>query len=271
MDVRIVAEGDLQTFETLTTDNFQLGFYAQRCPGKDKPNEDTVGVLTQNKTAILAIADGVGGSPNGQIASRVTITSLIQCIEKLDALPKDLTGIRQPLVETIERVNLELLHDYVGALTTLTACVIHDGVLQSIQIGDSSLIVCGQKGLLKHKTLEQSPVGLAVAAGVLKEPEALLHPERHLVSNVLGDSEMHFVIGPRIELACYDTVLLASDGLFDNFITEELVEIIRKQSLEEVLDKLTKLCQAMRGDEQSHTLNKIDDVSFIVCRLGRGA
>ena len=42
------------------------------------------------------------------------------------------------------------------------------------------------------------------------------HEDRHLVSNILGTSDMRIEIGPPLRLARFDTVLIASDGLCDN-------------------------------------------------------
>ena len=43
---------------------------------------------------------------------------------------------------------------------------------------------------------------------MLDEAEAMLHEERHIVSNVLGSNDMRLEIGPLIPMALFDTVLL---------------------------------------------------------------
>ena len=131
------------------------------------------------------------------------------------------------------------------------------------------MLICGQKGLLKYKSIEHSPVGFAVLAELLDEKQALEHPDRHLVSNVVGEAEMHIDLGPSLQLAENDTVLLASDGIFDNFTTDRLIEVIRKDSLEEVTQKLFELVQPMQEDAHKESFNKLDDVSFIVCRIAK--
>ncbi len=269
METRIVNQADLPSFELIETKHFEIGYYTQKSPLKNSPNEDSLGFITHNKQTILLLADGVGGSPNGEVASEHVTANIINMLKKNDTLATDLATLRQHILVSVEQTNKKLIHDYVGARTTFTACIINNDILQSIQIGDSALIVCGQKGLLKHKTMEHSPVGHALAAGLIKEKEALTHPERHLISNVVGDAQMHMVIGPQVELASNDTILLASDGLFDNFLTEEIIEIVRKESINDVLQKLTELFQPMRDESKIDSFNKIDDVSFIVCRQRR--
>ena len=46
-------------------------------------------------------------------------------------------------------------------------------------------------------------------------------------SNLVGDEENGIEIGPHLRLAPYDTVILGSDGLFDNLPIAEIVERAR--------------------------------------------
>jgi serine/threonine protein phosphatase PrpC len=67
--------------------------------------------------------------------------------------------------------------------------------------------------------------------------------ERHLVSNTIGTSDMRVEIGPRITMALHDTLLIASDGLFDNLLVEEIKDIIRTGQLPAVAEKLAQVCR----------------------------
>ena len=73
------------------------------------------------------------------------------------------------------------------------------------------------------------------------------HEERHVVSNAIGSSEMHIDVGPPVRLAARDTVLLASDGLFDNLLMKEIVAIVRKGPLERVVRDLADGALARMG------------------------
>lgn len=264
METRIVSTTNLEQCEFIENKHIELGYYSQQCPDKNTPNEDSLGFYLEGKKAVLAVADGVGGYPNGEVASSLIISAIINQFKKNN--PNNLTDAREIILSAIEQSNHKLIHDYVGGKTTLTLCVIINDILQSFQIGDSCLIVCGQKGLLKHKPLEHSPVGMAVAAKLISEKAALTHPERHIISNVVGDAHMHIEMGPQIALGDFDTVLLASDGLSDNLTTQQLIELVRKESIDEVMHKLTDYAQQMRDPTKAQKINKMDDVSFIICR-----
>ena len=48
---------------------------------------------------------------------------------------------------------------------------------------------------------------------------------------MIGTPDMRIEMGCAIELSPRDTVLLATDGLFDNLRTREIVELLRKGTI----------------------------------------
>jgi serine/threonine protein phosphatase PrpC len=110
-----------------------------------------------------------------------------------------------------------------------------------------------------------------VESGLLDETEAMHHDERHLVSNTMGSPNMRIEIGPKLQLAPCDTLLLASDGLFDNLHVSEIVERIRTRSLEQVGRRLAEDChRRMLGEGPDRPCHP-DDLTFLAYRPGRAA
>jgi len=101
---------------------------------------------------------------------------------------------------------------------------------------------------------------------LLDEIEAVHHEERNLVSNVLGTSEMRIDIGPAIELAPRDTLLLASDGLPDNLYMEEIVARVKAGPLWAAADTLIRDCRARMENPLQGRPSHPDDLSFILYR-----
>jgi serine/threonine protein phosphatase PrpC len=78
---------------------------------------------------------------------------------------------------------------------------------------------------------------------------------------------MHIAVGPPRKLALRDTVLLASDGLFDNLYVERIVETIRKGKLPDAARRLAgDSRRQMNSPDDSHPC-KPDDMTFIAFRL----
>ena len=103
-------------------------------------------------------------------------------------------------------------------------------------------------------------------AGLLDEAEAMAHRDRHLISNAVGHPEMRIEIGPRVSMAPRDTLLLASDGLFDNLRPGEIVDGIRKGPPERVARRLAGECATRMRSPMGPHPSKPDDLSFVLFR-----
>ena len=128
------------------------------------------------------------------------------------------------------------------------------------------ILVVGQRGKIKLQTVSHSPVGYAVEAGVLDEKEALHHEDRHLVSNMLGLADMRIEVGSIVELAPRDTLLLASDGLFDNLHLDEIVDRVRKGPLTQVVQHLASDAAQRMTIPREGQPSKTDDLTFVAFR-----
>lgn len=238
-----------------------------RCPGKETPNEDAAAVIPVGAhSAVLVVADGLGGSAAGEQASRQAIETLRSAID--DARGTE-TLLRSAIISGFERANEAVQQLGVGAATTLSVAEVTDGVVRSYHVGDSIVLVVGGRGKIKLQTVSHSPVGYGVEAGLLNESEAMHHDERHVVSNVIGCPEMHIAIGSPIDLAPRDSLLLASDGLCDNLDWKDIVDEIRKGNLARSVAKLAAVSTDRMNHHEEGCPSKPDDLTLIALRLGR--
>jgi serine/threonine protein phosphatase PrpC len=82
---------------------------------------------------------------------------------------------------------------------------------------------------------------------------------------------MRIEVGPPLKLTDRDTVLLATDGLFDNLTLAEIIEAIRKDPLSRLVPRLIALCQhRMSGTDEGHP-SKPDDLTMLIYRPLRAA
>ena len=72
----------------------------------------------------------------------------------------------------------------------------------------------------------------------MDETDAMHHEDRHVISNVIGSTDMRIEVGSAIKIAPRDTLVLASDGLSDNLHLPEIVECVRKGPLASVAREL---------------------------------
>ncbi len=244
-----------------------LAVYSKRCPGKESPNEDAVAIIpTGVGSGVLAVADGLGGAPAGQQASLLAIQCLARAVEEV---VREDVAIRIGIMNGFEAANEEVLALALGAATTLTAVEFDGRFIRHFHVGDSLSLLTGQRGKIKMQSIPHSPVGYAVEAGLLDETDAMHHEERHVISNVIGSVDMRIEVGSAVALAPRDTLLLASDGLSDNLRMPEIVECIRKGSLENITENLARRArERMEGGEDGEP-SKPDDLTFAVFRLAK--
>lgn len=236
------------------------------CPSPDKstPNEDSALVASvHGHMTVLAVADGLGGAREGKEASAAAVRCLS---EALEAAHNERGSPRSAILNGLERANREILDRGVGSATTVVVAAIAGGFLRTYHVGDSGLLQVGQRGRMRQQTVAHSPVGFAEAAGMLTEEEALHHEERHFVSNTLGSPEMRIEVGPPTRLNRRDTVVLASDGLFDNLRVEEIVDRVRAGPLVKCADRLEHSARHRMATQDSAQPSKPDDLTFLLYR-----
>jgi serine/threonine protein phosphatase PrpC len=210
------------------------------------------------------VADGFGGQPAGDQASRLALAALADAVAEAVSSGAEM---REGILNGFEQANQAVCGLGLGAATTLAVAEIEGRWVRTYHVGDSAILIVGQRGKIKLQTVSHSPVGLAIEAGWLEETEAMHHEDRHLVSNMVGSTDMRIEIGSVLQLRPRDTLLLASDGLFDNLHLQEIVQIIRKGPLDAAVRMLADECEGRMRTPRPGFPCKPDDVTSVVFRL----
>lgn len=241
----------------------RVAAHVARSPSKPEGGcEDALAVLPVGEhSGVLVIADGLGGHALGGEAASIVVRTLARFVDRLGDDPDQL---RTALLEAADAAHAEVQALGAGAGATLAAVVVTPRGVGPLHAGDSSVLVVGQRGRVRLQTLAHSPTGYAIEAGWIEEHEALEHDERHLISNFIGCEGMHLQLGEVRPIAARDTLLVASDGLFDNFSTDELIERIRKGPLERIARALSLEARERMLAAGGHQ----DDLSFLIHRRG---
>ncbi len=232
-------------------------------PTRGTVNQDAAAILPAGPSdVLLVVTDGMGGTRRGGEAAATVIHHLSE------RLPVESQGllVRTAILNGIESANQHLLANVPDAGTTLAAVEINENSIRPYHVGDSVILVTGQRGKLKLQTVAHSPVGFAVEAGLLDEDEALHHHERHLVLNAIGSAAMRIELGAPLALARYDTVLLASDGLTDNLTLDEIIALLCKGPLDQAVARLAALARARMLAHEPGAPCKPDDLTILAYR-----
>ncbi len=234
----------------------EIAIFTSSSPIDGHDNEDAIGVFEWSRElGVVAVADGVGGLPGGGQASR-------QVIESLRDTPAE--DYNHSVVSRLKSANESFLDS--GGGTTVSILVIHGSDATSYHVGDSTLLIVGESGQVKLETIPHSTVGRALASREIDEKTAMHHPMRHIVHNMIGMRGMWVDTAESVRLDDRDTVIVASDGLWDNLYRDEVVEQIDSRSLAVAAKELAAIAGKRMKSSGISEPSKPDDLSFILYR-----
>ncbi len=231
--------------------------------GASEPNEDACGAIVGNDWGVFIVADGVGGHASGDRASRLAVDAVITHVRQACEAGRER---RDGILDGIEAANSDVRSLAVGAGTTLVIVELATGSARSVHVGDSACAIVGQRGRIRHWTIDHSPTGHGLEAGLLDQDDAMHHDDRHILCNAVGAEDMRIDLGPPVRLAGRDTILLASDGVLDNLTRDEIIELVRSGPLEQVAQELDTRCATRMSQAAPGEPSKPDDATFILWR-----
>ena len=231
--------------------------------GEHEPCEDVAGLVSWGDVCVMLVADGVGGHPGGAAASRLVLETVAQ---QLPVVVPSGQALPMAVLAAIQDANDKLLALRGGAATTVLATVVDGERLWSCHAGDSELMVVGQRGRMKHHTVSHTPVSYGSEAGLIAPDEQLDHAERHLISSWVGMPAMRVEVASSVPLAKRDTIVLASDGLWDNLHLREVAEVVRTGPLEAAAQELLAICDRRMAGADTKVAGKPDDLGILIYR-----
>jgi serine/threonine protein phosphatase PrpC len=205
-----------------------FGIFSEQNPRFKKRNEDAAAVALfstagGSRVAYAAVADGISGLPNGDVAARLAVEGPLARLRA--ATWKTEEELREVLQRGFEEVNREIADLPNGAGATLTAVVLTEDFI--LHIGDTSCFYFGQDESGDPRALRltapDTVAGDALAAGVDEDEVAAMH--QHALARSLGDlsAQPSIVLNPRGVSSRKGMLLLTSDGITDVWSSGELL------------------------------------------------
>jgi protein phosphatase len=180
---------------------------------------------------LLSVADGLGGHPAGEVASRLAVRTLEQIVREQLALiaepePEIMKGIMAVAFrETNRRVMMaaEEEPEWQGMGTTLVAALLStndDCIIGNI--GDSRAYRITSR--MERLTRDHSQVQELIDKGILSEREAEHHPLKNIVTRIIGrDEDQADITSWNLDNS---RLLLCSDGLLDGLAEEDILAVV---------------------------------------------
>ena len=204
----------------------EVGFKTDK--GKMRSNnEDACYVMPREK--VFIIADGVGGSNSGEIASRTAVNGIAKYVARnpmkgmarADRIQKYFNnGIRDVNFAVLE--SSQRFEENRGMATTLVICYIRGNKMYVMNVGDSRAYLF-RKGKLKQITEDHTYVNSLLKAGVITPEQAEHHENKNMITRAVGADyhiQADFVVTPLKE---GDIILLCTDGLYGEVSPDDII------------------------------------------------
>jgi len=217
-------------------------------------NQDSVYVKQiDEKTALLIVADGMGGHNGGKTAS----TNAIDVISKniLAGYRKDLSCEETDdlLVSSIQIANQSVYEEAFknaelkGMGTTAVVALVSGDMLHTANVGDSRLYVYSGKKL-SQVTTDHSYVESLVLKGLISKDEAKTHPQKNVITRAIGaDMDIEIDIF-RNSIAENDVILMCTDGLH-GLVSERDIKKVLKGDIEKAAESLVLMANEKGGKD----------------------
>ena len=203
--------------------------------------------------AWLVVCDGMGGVNGGSVASKLAVERISWQLKSTYWRTVSAAGIKNILITAIYNANRSVyqkgqqtpaLH---GMGTTVVAAVLRDGTAYVAHAGDSrAYLLSGPK--LTRVTTDHSIVQELVNHGDISEEEAKTHPQKNIITRVLGVEPAVEIDYQEFAVLEGDTLLLCTDGL-TNYVEEQDILKQSAQPLELCCDTLIELAKQNGGGD----------------------
>jgi serine/threonine protein phosphatase PrpC len=280
-DVDTSGEGTAATPRRLICQQLEVAYASDVGMLRDN-NEDSLtvfmGVIPRSENmsekifGFFAVADGMGGHENGEVASNMAIRSTqAGVIDKfylrsIKGLAPGRTGQLpgEILLELIEEANQAIVRrcmEHRRSMGTTLTCLVMVGNMGYVgHIGDSRLYgMLKENQELKQLTTDHSLVQRLVEAGALTIQEAHDSPQRSVLYRSLGQRLEQPADTDFFSINDFSHLLLCSDGLWDMLPDKSIAYIINKYN------EPATVCRELIN--AANSAGGEDNVSVVVIKL----
>ncbi len=244
--------------------------YAEICvPGPVRSNnEDQVGFWQPDTAedrrdhgAIAVMADGVGGSRRGEIASALAVQSALDVFCTANSAPDPRRVIRQAFDLASKAIyDDSLKNPELGQMcTTLTAAVFRHNEVTIGFVGDTRAYLVRRRRI-EQLTTDHNQVGFRLKYGLIRENDAMTSPDRSLLTRSLGGEPICRLDFIKREVYPQDTIVLCTDGLYGFATDVEILDLVSHHEPAEAARLLLKLVEKRNGE---------DNISIQVIRINQ--
>jgi len=215
------------------------------------------------KGILLALADGMGGRAAGEIASKVTVETLIDEFynDKSSNIPDSLNNtVLKANEEVISRGDADRSIQGMGA--TVIAAVIKKDKLYHANVGDSRIYLIKGNEIIQL-TEDHSIVAELVKAQYITEEEAPTYPGGNIITRAIGlKPELKVDVSEKgIKVKPGQNIMLCCDGLHKDLLPKDMLEVFNElKDPQDICKKLVEMALEKGGD---------DNITVLIARIDK--
>ncbi len=189
---------------------------------------------------LFLVADGMGGHQAGEVASALSVVTvedfLLNTVKRFFCLKEpDEQNVMKEFQTALQQADARIVEEashhpeLIGMGTTLTMAFAINWRMFIAHAGDSRCYLFSQ-GKLHQLTQDHTMVAEMIRLGMLTPAEAARHPDRNVITNVLGGPELGVHVEMhKLDLEPGDVVLLCSDGLNGMVSDVRIAELLQEE------------------------------------------
>jgi protein phosphatase len=219
----------------------------------------------KERILIAIVADGIGGHQAGEVASEITVETIIERIKK-EGPENPIASMRSAINEAATSVfgAAQQSADFYGMGSTVAIAFVIGNKLFTSHVGDSRIYL-QRKGKFRQITKDHTWVQEAIEHQIIDESEAQDHPRAHMLQRAIGspdppeadfrlrltdrESDAQSEKNQGLHLKPGDRLLLCTDGLTDLVKDNEIELALLEQSPKEAAQALVSLARARGGHD----------------------
>lgn len=193
------------------------------------------------------VSDGIGGYQAGEIASEIASKTILDMYIQTPHFSFE-NDIDRLLTEANETI-LEYVKTHPecrGMGTTVVVAYLEGDSLWIANVGDSRCYGIANDQLIQLSE-DHSLVTELVKRGSISVTEAEKHPDRNIITSALGVDRKFDVFKNKFDKSKFNQILLCSDGLSDMVASQELMDVIKSVSFEQIPKALVDLANNHGG------------------------
>lgn len=179
-------------------------------------NEDSFLAKKTQEGYLFIVADGLGGHADGEIASRLAVD-----VVKEGLLKDEYADLQSLICEANQAICNKQDEAKSSMRTTIAVVSQHEYKTSLAHVGDTR-IYAFKNGKIIFQTNDHSSAQMAVIVGEINIDQIRSHPDRNMLTRVLGTKEGLKVELDSLPTDSFDSLLLCSDGFWEYVLEEDM-------------------------------------------------